>query len=356
MAEFTETITTRVVCPQCEGEKVYKHGKQTGQQRYRCGECDKRFRYNGKAEGRRFQTEHIGAAVRMFYMGMSYKQIAETMEKMYDIPEPSKRSIYQWVKAYTEMGVAESRSPQYRAHTGDVWVADEMMVDVGGQKVWHWNVMDAETRYVLASYLSKDRTAKSATEVMRRARLASYNEPKVIKTDKLRSYDQAIDDVFPLAKHVKSQGLTAEVNNNLSERLQGSYRSRTKTLRGLDSVESGQRYLDGWTLTYNHFRDHEGADGEPPAVKARANLPYKEWADVVRLGDDLDPLAAKEYQHEQRKVAALEEPPFRITLKPGTRIGYVETLPVERRERKGSRSNQGGERDYRPPTVNVRWE
>ena len=45
---------------------------------------------------------------------------------------------------------------------------------------------------------------------MRRASLAAVNEPKVIKTDKLRSYEQAIDEVFLFAKHVKSEGLRAE--------------------------------------------------------------------------------------------------------------------------------------------------
>ena len=37
-------------------------------------------------------------------------------------------------------------------------------------------------------------------------------------------------------------------DNNRSERLQGSYRARIKTLRGLDTLESGQRYLDGGRL------------------------------------------------------------------------------------------------------------
>ena len=39
--------------------------------------------------------------------------------------------------------------------------------------------------------------------------------------------------------------MTADINNDLSERLQGAYYSRIKTLRGLDSMETGQRYLDG---------------------------------------------------------------------------------------------------------------
>ena len=334
MAEYTETITTKIHCPDCDAPDVVKHGFQNGQQRYRCKPCGNRFRYNGKPQGRQVSTEHIGAAVRKFYMGMSYKQIAELMAEQHDIPEPSKQTVYAWVKRYTDEAVAESRKPQYRAHTGDTWVADEMQVVVGGEKYWHWNVMDSDTRYVLASYLTKERTARAGTEVMRRAKLASYNQPKVIKTDKLRSYDQAIDDVFPLAKHVKSEGLRAEINNNMSERLQGTYRSRTKTLRGLDSRETGQRYLDGWTLTYNNFRDHEGVDGEPPAVKAKVKLPYDEWADVVR-GYDGPP----EQLHEERKVAALERPAFRIVPKEGME------LPPRRRPKprvpRGRTSNSG---------------
>ena len=108
MAEYTEIITTEIHCPDCDGDDVIKHGQQTGQQRYRCKTCKKVFRYNGKAEGRQISTEHIGAAIRMFYMGLSYKQIAETMEKQHDIPEPSKQTVYAWVKEFTDQAVVES--------------------------------------------------------------------------------------------------------------------------------------------------------------------------------------------------------------------------------------------------------
>ncbi len=76
--------------------------------------------------------------------------------------------------------------------------------------------------------------------------------------------------------------MRADTNNNLSERLQGTYRSRIKTLRGLDGLESGQRYLDGWTLTYNLFREHESLGDKTPGSKAHVGAPFKEWADVVR--------------------------------------------------------------------------
>ena len=79
--------------------------------------------------------------------------------------------------------------------------------------------MDSETRYVLASYLSKNRDTRAATAVMKKAAAASAEPPKTIKTDKWRAYNRAIANVFPDAKHIKSEGLTAEVNNNRSERL-----------------------------------------------------------------------------------------------------------------------------------------
>ena len=71
---------------------------------------------------------------------------------------------------------------------------------------------------------------------------------------------------------------------NLSERLQGTYRSRIKTLRGMDTLESGQRYPDGWTLNYNLFRKHESLRNQTPGHRAKVNPPFSEWADVVKDG------------------------------------------------------------------------
>ena len=173
-------------------------------------------------------AEQVGAAVRMYYSGMSYKQIAEDMADAYDIPEPSKATVYEWVRDYTDKAL--ERMKDHKADVGDSWVADEMMVGVGGEKMWNWNVMDEKTCYILASHLSRTRTATSARVVMNKALEAAKTPPKTIKTDKLASYTRATKDYKDI-KHVQSQGIRAELNNNLSERLQRTYRSRTKTMR-----------------------------------------------------------------------------------------------------------------------------
>ncbi|MDE2842518.1 MAG: DDE-type integrase/transposase/recombinase [Chloroflexota bacterium] len=162
----TYTTTYTVSCPACGHDKVRKAGVQSGKQRYRCYACNKRFRH-GMELGKRVPAEQVGAAVRMFYMGMSYKQIAEAMADAYDIPEPSKATIYEWVCDYTDK--ATEAMKDHKADVDDSWVADEMLVRVGGEKMWNWNVMDEKTRYILASLLTRERDAASARKVIQKA-------------------------------------------------------------------------------------------------------------------------------------------------------------------------------------------
>ena len=279
MAEFTKVTTYTVNCPACGNKRIVKNGKQTGQQRYLCKKCRKKFRANGKAPGRQMTPRQIGAAVRNYYMGLSYKQIGEGMAAEYGIPAPSKSTIYHWVRDYTDH--ASQVMKDQKAATGDVWVADEMMVDVGGKHFWHRNVMDRKTRYVLASYLSEKRDGETARTVFRQALTRAKNPPAIIITDGLPSYRRPIRELIPKAKHVVSRGIRARINNNFSERLQGTYRSRTNTLRGLDSKKTGQRYLDGWTIIYNFFREHQGIRFKRPADMAKIKSPFRRWADVV---------------------------------------------------------------------------
>ena len=172
-----------------------------------------------------------------------------------------------------------------KVNTGPTRVADEMVVNVGGEKLWLFNVMDSDTRFVLAAYLSPVRTARAAQTTLALARERSATHPAEIKTDGLRSYRQALPRAFPtrVVKHTVSQGIKAEINNNMSERLQGTFRDRDKTLRGLKWRDTGQAYIDGLVLHYNYFRPHESLGDKRPAEAAGAEIPFRSWADVAAV-------------------------------------------------------------------------
>ena len=192
-----------------------------------------------KPEGRHpHATPHEkGAAVDLYFDGVSYRRTAENMEQYFG-RETGATSVYRWVRELTEK--ADSVVKPMKVDTGGVWVADEVAVKVGGKNYWLFNVMDSGTRFLLSAYLSPTRTTRAAA-ALAMARQRSNNPPRQLKTDGLASYHDAVPRVFPThpVKHVVSQGIRAEINNNLNERLQGTIRNKDKILCGLKARETG---------------------------------------------------------------------------------------------------------------------
>ena len=305
MAKFSTTTTVEIKCPACASDRIVKIGFQRGVQRYRCKDCRKDFRANGKATGQRMESELVGSAIQDYYDGKSYKKICEALEKEYDIPEPSKATVYEWVRDFTAEAVDEMKD--HKATTGGDWVADELVIDVGGQKAYVWNVMDSQTRYILATHLSPRRDAAAARALFRKAMKAADKPPRTVTTDKWRAYIKPIKEILPDARHMQSEGMRADINNNLSERLQGTIRERLKTMRGLDRIKSGQRYLDGWVIHYNLFRKHHSLRNQTPGSRAKMEVSFKEWTDVVKA-DAVEPqlVSAAPRRNDKADAPAVE--------------------------------------------------
>ena len=183
--------------------------------------------------------QEVGAAVDMYFDGISYRRTAENIGDYFGRPTTAV-TVFRWVKDQTAR--AKEIVEETKIDTGPEWVADELQVSVGGEKYWLFNVMDAESRVILSAYLSPERTTRAAATALSLARERAANAPKEIKTDGLASYQQGVRIAFPVhpVTHVVSQGIRATINNNLSERLQGTFRDRDKTLRGLKQRASGQ--------------------------------------------------------------------------------------------------------------------
>ena len=204
MAKYTTTTVTTLHCPSCDSDKVIKARQARRPPALPLQELQEGIPFERQHPGRRFPPEQVGAALGMFYNGMSYKQIAENMEDMFDIPEPSKATVYEWVRDYSARALESMK--RHRARTGDEWVADELVVRVGGQKYWLFNLMDTRTRYILAAHLSKYRGASAARDLMRKGAANAVNLPKTIKTDHLRSYISAIKDQVRRGREARPVG------------------------------------------------------------------------------------------------------------------------------------------------------
>ena len=159
-----------------------------------------------------------GAAADLYFDGVSYRWTAENMEQYFG-RETGQMSVYRWVRDLSKR--ADDVLRPMKVDTGRVWVADEVVVRVGGKNYWLFNVMDSQTRFLLATYLSPTRTTRDAATALALARRRSNNPPVAVKTDGLASYRDAMPRAFPThrVRHVVSKGVKADINNNLSERL-----------------------------------------------------------------------------------------------------------------------------------------
>jgi len=291
----------RSPCPSCDASNIVKYGKsRNGVQIYLCKSCGKRFTASGAMPGRRVPPEQVGTAVSMFYDGLSLEAIRRTFGHTFDF-QPSTGSIYEWIVDYTHLAKAETG--KLKPNTGDTWVADEIVINVAGKKYWNWNVMDARTRFLLAARFSPNRGTKDAEMVMRQALERAGKPPGFIVTDRLASYVDGIERVFGAdSKHVQSGGIKATINNNLSERLQGTIRQREKVMRGLKSPQSAQLVMDGWAIHYNFFRPHEGLDDKTPASAAGLETPLTNWEEVAKL--DVRPFSHRRVALERERLQA----------------------------------------------------
>jgi transposase-like protein len=216
----------------------------------------------------------------MYYRGMSIDEIRQHLDQQYNNC-PSSSTIYDWICRFSEE--ADRKTRDYKPNVGYVWLADETMLDIGGKKVWFWDLIDIKTRFLLASHMSYNRTTQHAQSLVEKAVRKAGKSPKIIITDSLPSYLDGVELALGGdTRHVQSRGFALKPNTNLIERFHGILKSRTKVMRGLKTPESALLFLDGWLAFYNFFRPHEGLGNKTPAEKAGLNVPLKDWLDVVK--------------------------------------------------------------------------
>ena len=107
------------------------------------------------------------------------------------------------------------------------------------------NGMDKDTKYIPTARLSYTLNEADARKRFEEAKRNAGREPETITTDGLPSYPESIAAVFPKAKHKVAVAMRdPEKNNNIDERLQGSFRQRIKTQRPLDAEDGAG--VSGW--------------------------------------------------------------------------------------------------------------
>ena len=326
-----------IVCKHCGGHNVIRYGKYNGQQRFWCKDCKRKFADNDALPDMQTPVEQIGTAIGMFYEGQSLNSITRLITQIYG-SYPSDSTIYRWVSRFTKRAVKELKD--YKPDVGSVWVADETVLKLDGKKVWFWDIIDAKTRYLIASHISHTRTTKDAYSLMKKAYDITGKIPRVIYTDKLQAYLDGIELTFGAdTKHKQGSPFDVESNTNLIERFHGTLKARTKIMRGLKDSGTAKLFTQGWLLYYNYLRPHESLRGKTPAQVAGVKYPYRNWQDIV-AGRKIDTIS-------QANATSMTQIP---ELPEGVKYSIVRKRIIKRPKRKRRRES----RERHPVVMMVR--
>ena len=111
-----------------------------------------------------------------------------------------------------------------------------MTTRINGEKYVLWRAVDGEG-YELDILIQKRKNKKAAIRFLKRL-LGSHPEPRVIVTDKLRSYLKPVKNLCPNADHRRHKGL-----NNRVENAHQPTRRREKSMIKMKLVTSAQTML-----------------------------------------------------------------------------------------------------------------
>ena len=134
-----------------------------------------------------------------------------------------------------------------RPNPTDKWHLDEVVIPINGEKLWLWRAVDANGD-VLDILVQKHRNAKAAKRFLKRL-IDQFGKPRVIITDKLRSYIKPIKTLAPNADHRRHKGL-----NNRAEGSHRPTRKREKLMGRFKSPKQAQRFLSVHDQTSTLFR------------------------------------------------------------------------------------------------------
>lgn len=100
-----------------------------------------------------------------------------------------------------------------RGLLGDKWYLDETVISIRGKKHRLWRAVDQDG-FVLEVLVQSRRGAKAAKRLMRKLLKVQGRVPRVMVTDKLRSYGAAKREVMPGVEHRSHKGLKNRAENS----------------------------------------------------------------------------------------------------------------------------------------------
>jgi transposase-like protein len=273
-----------IICKKCDGKNIKRDGvrktKNRGNvQRYKCLDCSHRFSIDEGFWKMKNQENKITSCMNMYYVGMSLRKIQEHLQ-MFTPKNSHYSTIYRWIVKYAN--IIGTLTDNIQIKSGKELMSDEMEYHRLGEQNWFVDVMDTEIRFVVASDYMKSRTIENLAKVLKKGKLATGEQIKVVTTDGLlKTHWNHKSPIIHNVVIASERGF-----NHKIERLHNTIRDRTKIMRGFHgSLESARSIMKGMEIYYNFVGKHQGINGKTPSEEAIPELclSTNKWLSLIKM-------------------------------------------------------------------------
>src|SRR5579859_5032750 len=192
----------------------------------------------------RFPAEIISHAVWLYHVfSLSFRDVELLLaERGITV---SYETVRRWCKKFGQSFADRLR--HRRPRPGDKWYLDEVFIRIQGVQHYLWQAVDQDG-VVLDILVQPRRDAKAAKRFFRRLLKGLQYVPRVIVTDKLRSYGVARRQLLPRVEHRQSRYL-----NNRSENSHRPTRRRERQMQRFKSPRQAQDFLSVHAFIHGQF-------------------------------------------------------------------------------------------------------
>jgi putative transposase len=196
-------------------------------------------------KGHRYPVEVIAHGVWLYFrFPLSYREVEEMM--LQRGVAVSYETVRRWCLKFGQAYADGLR--RRRPQAGDKWHLDEVFIKVNGERQYLWRAVDQDGN-VLDILVQSRRDAKAAKRFMARLMKKQCSVPRVLVTDKLKSYGVAHRELMPSVEHRAHKGL-----NNRAENSHQPTRQRERAMKYFRSPGAAQRFLSAFSGISPHFR------------------------------------------------------------------------------------------------------
>ena len=216
----------------------------------------------------RFPAELISHAVWLDHVcSLSFRDIELILAERGVIV--SYESIRRWCLKFGASFANKLR--RRRPRPDDKWHLDEVFIRIQGELHYLWRAVDQDG-VVLDILVLGRRDAGAAKRFFERLLKGLQYVPRVLVTDKLRSYGAAQRALLPDVEHRQSRYL-----NNRAENSHRPTRRRERQMQGFKSAPHAQRFLSAHAFIHGHFHPRRHRTTTATTYRSARAIAFRVW-------------------------------------------------------------------------------